>query len=138
MTPVKGFPLFNGDELGKMFVGASCAIFNRDEFSLFAKKTGMDESAVAAKVDTLIITNGERGSTIFTDGEKNYHRRRGFGFNDRPDRLAVGRLSCALLHGLLRQWRWPDIGRFASLIAGIKALSEGGQKLRHQPKRRAQ
>ena len=124
--PGQGLPLFNGNELGKMFAGASCAIFNRDEFSLFCKKTGMSESAAAAKVDTLIVTNGEHGSIIFNGGEKITIDAVVLGLTMDPTGCGDA-YRAALLHGLLRQWKWSDIGRFASLIAGIKALSDGGQ-----------
>ena len=124
--PGQGLPLFDGDELGKMFIRASCAIFNHDEFSLFCKKTGMSKTAATAKVDTLIVTNGEHGSTIFNGGEKINIDAVVLGSTIDPTGCGDA-YRAALLHGLLRRWKWADIGRFASLIAGIKARTNGGQ-----------
>jgi len=56
----------SGEELKDGVVGAKLVICNDYEFELIRQKTGMGEKEVLAEVDILIITKGEKGSTIIT------------------------------------------------------------------------
>ena len=60
----------SGDELTDGLIGASILVCNDYEYELLKQKTGFDEPAILEKIGTLIITKGERGSSIITgDGE---------------------------------------------------------------------
>ncbi len=60
----------SGDELREGLVGAAVVICNDYEFELIRQKTGMNEREVARHSGALIVTRGERGSTIRQqDGE---------------------------------------------------------------------
>ncbi len=60
----------SGDGLREGLVGAAVVICNDYEFELIRQKTGMDEGAVVRHSGALIVTRGERGSTIRQqDGE---------------------------------------------------------------------
>jgi adenosine kinase len=56
----------SGDELKDGIKGAHILICNDYEFELIRQKTEMGEKEVLAEVDILIITKGEKGSTIIT------------------------------------------------------------------------
>jgi adenosine kinase len=60
----------SGDELKEGTVGASIVICNDYEYEILKQKTGLDEAAILAGSDALIVTKGEHGSTIVTkDGQ---------------------------------------------------------------------
>jgi adenosine kinase len=60
-----------GDELADGLVGANILICNDYEYELLKQKTGMDEAAILKATGTLIVTKGERGSSIVTrEGER--------------------------------------------------------------------
>ncbi len=50
--------------------GAQVVIVNSYEYELLLSKTGLSEAELVRKVPVLIITDGERGSVIFTYGNK--------------------------------------------------------------------
>jgi adenosine kinase len=56
----------SGDELRDGLAGAHILICNDYEFELIREKTGMDEKDVLGEVDILIVTKGEKGSTVIT------------------------------------------------------------------------
>ena len=56
----------SGDELKNGIVGAHLVICNDYEFELVRQKTGLGEKEVLDQVDILIVTKGEKGSSIIT------------------------------------------------------------------------
>lgn len=56
----------SGDELRSGIAGARLLMVNEYEFEMVREKAGMSERDVTKQVDALIITKGERGSTIHT------------------------------------------------------------------------
>lgn len=68
IDPGQGLPLFDGKELLEMIEGADTYIVNDYEWSLTEKATGLDRSEVAARVGTLIVTLGEKGSELRAGG----------------------------------------------------------------------
>jgi adenosine kinase len=54
----------NGDELRAGIVGATILICNDYEFEIIRQKTGLDEAAVLARSEALVITRGKEGATI--------------------------------------------------------------------------
>jgi adenosine kinase len=56
----------SGPELADGLVGAAIVVCNDYEYELLKQKTGMDEAAILDKVETLIVTRGEHGSTVMT------------------------------------------------------------------------
>ena len=60
----------SGDELTDGLIGASILVCTDYEYELLKQKTGLDEPTILEKIGTLIVTKGERGSTIINgDGE---------------------------------------------------------------------
>jgi adenosine kinase len=59
-----------GDELTDGLIGASILVCNDYEYELLKQKAGLDEQEILKNTETLIITRGERGSSIVTrEGE---------------------------------------------------------------------
>ena len=56
----------SGNELSEGIVGATVVICNDYEFELIRQKTGLDETAVLAGSEALVVTKGEHGSTVVT------------------------------------------------------------------------
>ena len=56
----------SGDELKDGITGAHILICNDYEFELIRQKTGMGEKEVMGEVAMLIVTKGEKGSTVIT------------------------------------------------------------------------
>lgn len=55
-----------GDELRAGLDGATVVICNDYEYEILKQKTGLDEPAILRKTSALIVTRGEKGSTITT------------------------------------------------------------------------
>jgi len=60
----------SGDELREGIVGAAMVICNDYEFELIRQKTGMNEADILEKSEVLIITKGEKGSSILERGRQ--------------------------------------------------------------------
>jgi len=54
----------SGEELAEGLRGSTITIVNHYEMELLKQKTGLDEDAVLAKTDALIVTRGEDGCTV--------------------------------------------------------------------------
>jgi adenosine kinase len=55
----------SGDELHEGLGGAALVICNDYEFELIRQKTGLDETAILAHTQALVVTRGEQGCSIF-------------------------------------------------------------------------
>jgi adenosine kinase len=60
----------SGDELQDGLAGARLVICNDYEFELIRQKTGLDEAAVLERAGALVVTKGENGCTIMSEGEE--------------------------------------------------------------------
>jgi adenosine kinase len=61
---------FSGDELREGVVGATILICNDYEFELIKQKTGLTEHDLLEHSEVLVVTRGERGSSIITRQER--------------------------------------------------------------------
>ena len=71
IDPGQGLPLFESEELSELLEGASIYIVNDYEWSLTLEKTCLTEAEVATRVETVVITRGEQGSSI-RSGEEGF------------------------------------------------------------------
>jgi len=124
--PGQGMPMFSGEELLEFLQLANYATFNDYESELMQERTGLSLEQVAEKVDALIITQGAKGSKIYTHGEcieipaaipKQVLDPTGCG-----DAYRAG-----LLYGLMNDYDWGVTGRIASLLGAIKIEHAGTQ-----------
>ncbi|MGH9310141.1 MAG: carbohydrate kinase family protein [Vicinamibacterales bacterium] len=60
----------SGDDLHRGIVGATLVVCNDYEFELIRQKTGLDEAAVLAHAEALVITRGEKGCSVFENSSR--------------------------------------------------------------------
>lgn len=115
-----------GDELKAGIVGANMLICNDYEFEVIRQKTGLTEADVLYESEALIITRGEKGSSIMLKD----HR------VDVPavpeerivDPTGVGdAFRGGVLKGLAMGADWETSGRFGSVAATYALECVGGQ-----------
>ena len=115
----------SGSELKDGISGASVLICNDYEFELIRQKTELSEADIIAGADALIITKGEKGSTIIRkDGSIDVPA-------VTPDREAdptgVGdAYRGGLLKGLMHGLDWEACGRIGSVAATYALEHLGG------------
>jgi len=115
----------SGSELKDGVTGASVLICNDYEFELIRQKTGLSEADVVAGADALIITKGEKGSTLLTkDGAIDVpavHPSR------EADPTGVGdAYRGGLMRGLTLGLDWETCGRMGSVAATYALEHLGG------------
>lgn len=124
--PGQGLPMFDGDDLLNFAKQATYIALNDYEAQLFQDRTQLSPHEIAAHVDALIITRGDKGSHIYTDGER----------LDIPcakaeklaDPTGCGdAYRAGLIHGILHNKDWQTTGRIASLLGAIKIEHHGTQ-----------
>ncbi|MHB1678290.1 MAG: carbohydrate kinase family protein [Sulfuriferula sp.] len=128
--PGQGLPMFDGNELMQFVELADYVAVNDYEAELLQNRTGKNVTELAQHVRAFIITRGESGSQIHTDGE----------ILDIPCARAQTVLDptgcgdayrAGLLYGITNGMDWPTTGRLASLMGAIKIAYRGGQN--HTP-----
>ncbi len=60
----------SGDDLREGIEGARAVCFNEFEYGIVQQKTGWDVDAMRRRARTVVITKGELGSHIYTDGDE--------------------------------------------------------------------
>lgn len=130
--PGQGLPMFNGAELEHFIELATYVAVNDYEAELLTERTGLGLDQIAQRVSALIVTRGELGAEIFTNGQR----------IDIPcvkadaivDPTGCGdAFRAGMLYGLTHDMDWPTTGRLSSLMGAIKIASQGGQN--HTPSR---
>ncbi|EJL83394.1 sugar kinase, ribokinase [Herbaspirillum sp. CF444] len=128
--PGQGMPMFSGDDLKHFIDLATYVAVNDYEAELLTARTGLNLEQIAKQVSALIVTRGELGAEIFTDGQK----------IDIPcvqadaiaDPTGCGdAFRAGMLFGLTKGMDWATTGRLSSLMGSIKIASQGPQN--HAP-----
>ena len=118
--------MFDGAELLDFVEKATWITLNDYEAQLMQDRTGLTAEQIAARVEALIITQGSRGSIIYT--RTGTHE-----IPPVPAPEAVDPTGCGdayragLLFGLLEELDWPTTGRVASLLGSLKVRAYGTQ-----------
>lgn len=124
--PGQQLPMFSGAELIDFINKASYVAANDYEFEMLMDRTGLTLADIASRLDALIVTRGENGSEIYTDGKR-------FEIPCVAAAAVVDPTGCGdayragLLHGITSGFDWPTTGRLASLLGSIKIAYQGGQ-----------
>jgi adenosine kinase len=124
--PGQGLPMFNGAELEHMIELATFVAVNDYEAELLTERTGLSLERIAQRVSALIVTRGEQGAEIFTNGRR-------IDIACVPAERVVDPTGCGdafragLLYGLTNDMDWETTGRLASLMGAIKIAHQGGQ-----------
>jgi adenosine kinase len=127
--PGQGMPLFNGEELRRFIELARWVTVNDYEWQLLSERTGLDASAVAERVEALIITRGAAGSEICTARERIHIPAARPAATADPTGCGDA-YRAGLLHGLVQDMDWQTTGRIASLLGAIKIATPGTQNHR--------
>jgi adenosine kinase len=124
--PGQQLPMFSGEELIKFIDQASYLAANDYEFEMVMDRTGLTVADIAARLDALIVTRGDKGSEIYAGGER-------YDIPTVPAAAVVDPTGCGdayragLLYGITNDLDWPTTGRLASLMGSIKIAHQGGQ-----------
>ena len=130
--PGQGLPMFDGDDLRAFIERATWITVNDYEAELLQQRTGWSPHQIAEKVEAYIITQGGKGSVIYTK----QHR------VDVPVAKANQVLDptgcgdayrAGLLYGLTNKLDWETTGRIAALMGTLVVEHHGTQK--HQVKK---
>jgi adenosine kinase len=120
----------SGDELAEGVRGSKMTIVNEYEFEMLKNKTGWTDDQVAARTETLIVTNGEKGSQIRVGGARieippvpPRHQ---------ADPTGVGdAYRGGIIKGYLKRLSWQVTGRLGSLAATYALEEYGTQNHRY-------
>ncbi len=120
----------SGEELAEGVRGSTMTVVNDYEFEMLKNKTGWADDRIAAQTRVLIVTLGEKGSTIYVDGR----------VIDIPavparqeaDPTGVGdAYRAGLIKGYLHKMPWETAGRLGSLAATYVLEEYGTQNHRY-------
>lgn len=122
----QAMPLFNGEDLRAFIELASYVTVNDYEAQVMLSRTAWTSAEVAAKVRAFIVTHGERGASIFADGQQ-------YAIPAVQAERVVDPTGCGdafrggLLHGIEQGMDWETTGRLASLMGALKIAQQGPQ-----------
>jgi adenosine kinase len=101
---------------------------NDYEIELLMDRTGMTIPDIASRLDALIVTRGEKGSEIYTEGKRIDIPAVPVGAEIDLDPTGCGdAYRAGLLYGLTNELGWEKTGRLASLLGAIKIVNKGAQ-----------
>lgn len=124
--PGQGMPMFSGEELRRFIDLATYVAVNDYEAEMLAQTTGLSLKQISDCVSALIVTRGERGAEIFTDGEK-------IDIPCVPAEKTVDPTGCGdafragLMYGITNGMDMMTSGRLGSLMGALKIAHQGGQ-----------
>lgn len=137
----------SGEELREGVRGARMLILNDYEYEMFQKKTGLSEAEILTLTPTIVVTKGERGSTVICldcepedlIGLPDASRLKVIEIPVVPPRCVsdptgVGdAYRAGVIKGLVCGYSWETIGRLASLAATYVIETYGPQSHRYTP-----
>lgn len=124
--PGQAILLFDGDDFRNFISQATWMAVNDYEYEMVCERTGMQAKEIAEHLDALIITRGDKGSEIYTDGTM-YH------IPVVKAEQVIDPTGCGdayragLLYGLTQGFDYQTTGRIASLLGSIKIATAGTQ-----------
>jgi adenosine kinase len=135
----------SGEELREGARGAKMLILNEYEYEMFQKKTGLSEAEILTLTPAIVVTKGERGSTVIClDCEPEdlikLPDAGGLKVIDIPavpprcvsDPTGVGdAYRAGVIKGLVRGYSWEILGRLASLASTYAIETHGPQSHRY-------
>ncbi|RPH95290.1 MAG: carbohydrate kinase family protein [Lysobacterales bacterium] len=124
--PGQAMTLFNGEELAQFIEEAQYLVVNDYEFQLLKERTGLDGTAIAERVEAMIVTRGAEGSVLRTrDGLTEIAPVEP---DDVLDPTGCGdAFRAGLIHGLLNDLDLVTCCRIGSVLGAIKVARQGPQ-----------
>lgn len=114
--PSQQVPRLSGEELAESMYGAHLMVVNAYEAEIICKKTNKTLDDLRREIQYLVITQGARGSHIYTDGE--IIEIPVFPTDNIKDPTGVGdAYRAGLLCGIAHQWPWKVAGEVGALCA---------------------
>lgn len=127
--PGQQLTVFTGEDLKPIIAGAKILIVNDYELSLVQQYTGYSLENLLEKLETLIVTLGEKGSVIYNGGNK--IEIPAAKIAKAVDPTGAGdAYRAGLLKGLVNGWDWEKTGRTASLCGAYAVEKYGTQEHR--------
>jgi adenosine kinase len=132
IDPGQGLPLFERDELLELIEGADVYIVNDYEWSLTLSKCALPEEEVVRHVGAVVVTRGEKGSTLRRGSD-------GVDIPPVPAERVVDPTGCgdayraAFLHGLRRGLPLETCARMGSVMGSLAVAVHGTQGLEITP-----
>ena len=115
-----------GDELRRDMQGAHFLFVNDYEFGLISKKTGLSLEQMLQLIDVLVVTRGEHGASIYTDGEE--HLIPVYPTDEIIDPTGVGdAFRGGFLTSYSHGWDWKLCGQVGALAAAYCLEHKGPQ-----------
>jgi len=124
--PGQGMPMFSGEELIKFIEQATYVAVNDYESQMLQDKTGLSLSAIAAKVEALIITKGSQGSEIHANNKLTQIAPAKAAATQDPTGCGDA-YRAGLLYGIMNDLSWKATGQLAGLLGAIKVAHLGTQ-----------
>lgn len=124
--PGQGLPMFNQEELRAFIKAATYVAVNQYEFAMLTQNANLTQKEITDQVKALIVTEGERGATIYTASETIHIPA------VKPAKIldptgCGDAFRAGLIYGLTRNMDLPTAGRLASLMGSIKIAHQGPQ-----------
>ena len=132
IDPGQGLPLFERDELLELIDGADVYIVNDYEWSLTLSKCALPEEEVVRRVGAVVVTRGEKGSTLRRGSD-------GVEIPPVPAERVLDPTGCgdayraAFLHGLRRGLPLETCARMGSVMGSLAVAVHGTQGLEITP-----
>ncbi len=124
--PGQGLPMFNKNELNFFNKNENWIIMNDYEFKLYCDITCLTVKDIAIKDKILIVTNGSKGSSIFT--EKTHFNITAPKVENPKDPTGCGdAYRAGLVYGILEKMSLEKIGELSSALGALKVSCYGTQ-----------
>ena len=128
--PGQNLPLFDKELLREMMNRAAAFIVNDYEAAMLCERVELSVAEIAQKIEVLIVTHGEKGSSIFTENKE--IQIAALAVQNPKDPTGCGdAYRAGLLYGRAHGWSWEKSGKLASVLGALKIECAGGQN--HTP-----
>jgi adenosine kinase len=122
----QAMPLFNGEDMEEMFKLAQVVTVNAYEAHMVEQRTGRSMADIARGLQAVIVTLGEKGSTLLSNGQETHIAP--VAAESVVDPTGCGdAYRAGLLYGITIGWNWADSCKLASLMGAIKIADRGAQ-----------
>tara|TARA_Y100000385_G_scaffold288501_1_gene355261 strand:+ start:282 stop:1187 length:906 start_codon:yes stop_codon:yes gene_type:complete len=124
--PGQGMPMFNKEELEFFTTNASWVVMNDYEFKMYSEITSFTIQNIVQNGKVLVITNGEKGSNIFTDKE-NLSIQTPKVESPKDPTGCGDAYRAGIIYGIMKSMSLEAIGELSSELGALKVKSFGTQ-----------
>ena len=124
--PGQGMPMFKKEELEFFTTNASWVVMNDYEFKMYSEITSFTIQNIVQNGKVLVITNGEKGSNIFTDKE-NLSIQTPKVESPKDPTGCGDAYRAGIIYGIMKSMSLEAIGELSSELGALKVKSFGTQ-----------